>query len=241
MLSKSESFRLHGLGRASLLEELLKVSSGKFVRASFLEGTLKVSSGKLVGSPGDLCGALGNCLCFGTILWFPQKLPVGSSEFVGRTFESFFRQTRSSVFVEGIFESFFRQIRWLSRWPLWGPWICVTKRKWAISRACRRGLKRTNDRERSNSLLDEVIGEGGPRATRGSTGGCRRDSWTMTNGPNEDSVAERWPYAAAARGAGAPNGHPSWSLPMLEVSALALLLSCSASAGPVCIWEHGIA
>ena len=36
---------------------------------------------------------------FGTILWFPQKLPVGSSEFVGRTFESSFRQIRSSVFV----------------------------------------------------------------------------------------------------------------------------------------------
>jgi len=31
------------------LEELSKVSSGKFVRASLLEGTLKVSSGKLVG------------------------------------------------------------------------------------------------------------------------------------------------------------------------------------------------
>ena len=46
-----------GLGRASLLEELFKVSSGKFVRASLLEGTLKVSSGKFVGSPGELCGA----------------------------------------------------------------------------------------------------------------------------------------------------------------------------------------
>ena len=31
------------------MEELSKVSSGKFVRASLLEGTLKVSSGKLVG------------------------------------------------------------------------------------------------------------------------------------------------------------------------------------------------
>ena len=36
---------------------------------------------------------------FGTTLWFPQMLPVGSSEFVGRTFESFFRQIRSSEFV----------------------------------------------------------------------------------------------------------------------------------------------
>ena len=40
------------IDRARLLEELSKVSSGKFVRASLLEGTLKVSSGKLVGPPG---------------------------------------------------------------------------------------------------------------------------------------------------------------------------------------------
>ena len=32
------------------------------------------------------------------ILWCPQQLPVGSSEFVGGTFESFFRQIRSSEF-----------------------------------------------------------------------------------------------------------------------------------------------
>ena len=43
------------LGRASSSDELLKVSSGKFVR-SVLEELLKVSSGKFVGSPSDFCG-----------------------------------------------------------------------------------------------------------------------------------------------------------------------------------------
>ena len=32
-------------------------------------------------------------------MWFPQQLPVGLSEFVGRFFESFFPQIRSNEFV----------------------------------------------------------------------------------------------------------------------------------------------
>jgi len=80
-----------------------------------------------------------------------------------------------------------------------GPWICVTKRKWAISRGRKRGLKRTNDQGRSNSFQGEVIGEGGPRATRESTGGCRRDSLAMTNGPISASDASQGNYGGRCK------------------------------------------
>ena len=55
------------LGRASLFEELLKVSSGKFARANLLEELLKVSSGKFVRADllEGLCKFLrGNSLAF---------------------------------------------------------------------------------------------------------------------------------------------------------------------------------
>jgi hypothetical protein len=64
-----------------------------------------------------------------------------------------------------------------------GPMDCVTVHVWAASLVRRRGLKRTNGQERSNSFQGEVSGEGGPRATEGSTGVCRRHTLTMTNGP----------------------------------------------------------
>ena len=64
------------------------------------------------------------------------------------------------------------------------------RRKWAISLVLRRGLKRTNDQERSNGFQGAVIGEGGPRATEGMTGGCRKGSLTMTNAQHIIDKAE---------------------------------------------------
>ena len=80
-----------------------------------------------------------------------------------------------------------------------GPMDCVTVHVWAASLVRRRGLKRTNGHERSNSFQGEVIGEGGARATRGSTGGCRRDSLTMTNGPISVPDASHGNYAGRCK------------------------------------------
>ena len=104
------------LGRASLLEEPLKLLPANSLALSVtFVGTMK----RVTERSGRTSSCTRELLAFATILWFPQKLPVGSSEFVGRTFESFFRQIRSSEFVGRTVESFFPQIRWLSRRPLW--------------------------------------------------------------------------------------------------------------------------
>ena len=59
---------------------------------------------------------------------------------------------------------------------MWGPWIA--------SFPGAQARPETNKRPRKgDGFQSEVIGEGGPRATEGSTGVCRRHTLTMTNGP----------------------------------------------------------
>ena len=106
-------------------------------------------------------------LAFGTILWSPQKLPAGSSELVGRTLESFFRQIRSSEFV--------------------GRTLKVSSGKLVGSPGDPCGAREMRHHVHVGAV------SGGTE--------CRPTMLML-----RDMEAN---YAAAARGAGAPNGHPS--------------------------------
>ena len=115
---------------------------------------------------------------------------------------------------------------------MWGPWIA--------SFPGAQARPETNKRPRKgDGFQSEVIGEGGPRATEGSTGVCRRDSLTMTNGPIE---AQWQPWQGSRREQlRTMIGCCHFWIPRPWMPLVCAIVSGLSWSRNACVWDHFVA
>ena len=163
------------MGRASLLEELLQVSSGKFVRAGLLGELCRFLLGNSLALSATWVGTL-ILPVFGTFSGPRWCCGLGRASLLGELLQV---SSGKSVGSPGD--------------PCGGQGLRHRARGGGFPGAQARpdANKRPS---RSNNFQGEVIGEGGPRATAGSTGGSRRHSVSTTNGLISSTLGEKLSY-----------------------------------------------